>query len=66
MSESSAAQPAMSESSAAQPPTYAVIAWCNVGWQSTRFNQLKRHEQTLHKDLWEAVGKEVAGVIMLC
>ena len=66
MSESSAAQPAMSESSAAKPATHGVFVWYNIGWLNSRFNNLTRHEATLRKDLWEAIETKVADVIFLC
>ena len=43
-----------------------MLAWYNIGWLDTRFKKLKRHEETLHKDLWEAVDTNGADVILLC
>ena len=34
-----------------------VIAFYNIGWQQSRFNQIKRHEKTLAADLQEAIDK---------
>ena len=43
-----------------------MLVWYNIGWLDTRFKKLKRHEETLGKDLWEAVGTKVADMILLC
>ena len=56
----------MSESSAEKPATYGVFVWYNIGWLSTRFQTLKKHEETLGMDLWEATVTKAADVILLC
>ena len=56
----------MSESSAEKPATDGVFVWYNIGWLSTRFKNLKRHEETLGMDLWEATVTKAADVILLC
>ena len=63
---SSAATPAMSECSAEKPATYGVFAWYNRGWQSSRLSQLRRHEMTLTKELWEALEEKAGDVLLLC
>ena len=56
----------MSESSAEKLATYGVFAWYNIGWQSWRFSQLRRQNQTLTKDLWGAFEDKTADVLLLC
>ena len=43
-----------------------VIVYYNVGWQLSRFNQIKKHEKTLRADLQDAIEKMEADVILLC
>ena len=62
----SAAKPALSEDSAAKPVTAGVFAWYNIGWQTNRFNKLNKHEETLTRDLWEALEEKSADVVLLC
>ena len=66
LQKSSLAKPAMSESSAEQPATYGVFVWYNIGWQSSRFNRLRRNEETLTRGLWEALEEKTADVVLLC
>ena len=43
-----------------------VIAFYNIGWMSTRLNNLKKHSATLNEDLREAIDDMDADVICLC
>ena len=51
--------------SAAERGAHGVIAYYNVGWQSSRFNKLARHRRSLSDDLFEAVETKYADVILL-
>ena len=43
-----------------------VIAFYNIGWMTSRFNQIKKHKKTLSADLRDAIDKHEADMIFLC
>ena len=44
---------------------FGVFSWYNIGWQKTRFNQIKRHEADLKADLYEALEEKACDVVFL-
>ena len=50
--------------SSAEKP--GVFAWYNIGWQSSRINNLPKHELVIKKNQLVALGNKSDDVVMLC